>query len=361
MKYPIANNYVETMKRVEKQLFDIAFTERHPEPLTYEEIQALAYEVNTLDIMELYKETDNSDSIKLYKGQFSDILSNPLVVNGTARNRLTILPYYPAGVTIESDTGNKVVFSMGSNGLIGSEIDSEGNTVATHSVISYLFDGAKITKRLVKEGWDRNTFKSEDHKLFFFFSQLNQLQEAIFERWEDVRIMFDYLEKPNLKKYKDSFSTAILEKAKEKPEAWKRKPTIIADTIDEKEFDSILAERQRFTSSRETFNMNDIKDCGKHLNLHTFLTKNGKGCLKSGTNWNMLRRALEYGALTEISNGNRLDILLYVFTAYADKYVHMDERDKYKNSINEQIESFGKKIKPNLHTDEMKLIKRLLT
>lgn len=352
MKYPIANNYIDTLERVVKQLHRIAYTELHPESLAYEEIQALAYEVNSLDIMKLYREAVNSDDTKLYKGQFSDILSNNLVVNGTARNRLTILPYYPAGVTIEGDNGNKIIISASDNGLIGSELDAKGNTVATQSVISYLFDGDKITKRLLDEGRNANY-------IVFFLSQTNQLQEAIFERWEDVRVMFYYIEKRHLDKFKNKdFTTSLLEyEGKAKPEAWKVKPELNTNLAT---FDDINNATNQHYKPCNTYIMPNVRLHGKSVNLYTYLQNKGKGCLRPLERWDVLLRALDSGVLSEIANGNRLDILYYVFMVYADKYIHKDSRDQYKESIRQQIERFGKSVKDNLHKEEKDEINKLM-
>lgn len=353
MKYPIANDYIDTLERVTKRLSGLAYIEQHPEPLVYEEIQAMALDINKLDIKALYREAVNSDSQKLYKGMFSDILSNPHVVNGTAKKRLTLLPYYPDGTTIKNDSGNDVIICMGNNGLKGTEKDSEGNILAEYDIISYLFNGDAITKRLQDEGRDNKY-------ILFFLSQTNQLQESIFERWDDVRIMFDYIENQHLKKYSKEpfFRVDILEKDKAKPEAWKPKPEV--QTLTEEDFSIILSTKQRYKASNKTFNMIAIKLYGKPVDLHIYLTTRGKGCLKLGVDWYMLQRALEFGVLSEISNGNRLDILLYVFTTYADTYINKDVRDDYKESINQQIKTFGKATKSNLHNDEMEIIKKLM-
>ena len=356
MMSPVANNYIKTLERVERQLFNMAFPERHPEPLTYEEIQALSFEVNTLDIMELYREAVSSESIRLYKGMFSDILSNPHVTNGTARNRITIIPYYPAGVTIENDNGNKILFSMSDKGLIGTETDAEGRELAEYEIISYLFDGDRITGRLQDEG------RNSDF-ILFFLSQTNQLQEAIFERWEDVRVMFDYIEKGNLKKFKNAdFNISLLEKeGKEKPIAWKAKHSIISENANEEDVMRVTSTMCRPKSSNFTFNMIDVKLHGKTKNLHTYLLTKGKGCLRlSEGDWYITLRALEYGLPSLISNGNRLDVLNYVFMVYADRYIHKDSRDEYKARVRTQIESFGKVVKDNLHTEEKEEIKKLM-
>ena len=358
MKYQIANNYIETLERVTKQLFEMAYTERHPEPLTYEEIQALAYDVNTLDIMKLYREAYreavNSDSLRLYKSMFSDILSNPHVVNGTARKRITILPYYPPGFTLVSDGGNNISISWKGGRVIGSETDSYGEEIAKHEIISYLFDGDMITKRLIKEGWEwENKFQSEEHKLLFYFSQLNQLQEAIFERWEDVRVMFDYIEKPNLKKYKRDFDTALLEKQKAKPEAWNAKPTILGGVVTYDEVDRTKGYYHK-TGNTIAIDFRQIKWNKKKHNLLTFLSANGFtrgiGCIRpfveSDKN-SILRKALEVGALSKISNGNRVDVLLCVFMTFAKKYIDEVDREKYLHSVKQQSTTFEKDIVTN--------------
>ena len=355
MMYPIANNYVETLERVRRQLSEMAFTERHPEPMAYEEIQTMIGEVLRLNIMELYREAVNSDSLRLYKSMFSDILTNPHVVNGTTKKRITILPYYPAGTTIVSDSGNNIALSMIDGRLIGTETDAEGKEIAKHEIISYLFDGDRITKRLLDES------RNADY-ILFFLSQTNQLQEAIFERWEDVRVMFDYIEKPNLKKYKRDFDTALLEKeGKEKPKAWKAKPAIISEIVKEEDIIRVTSKMLRPKSSNFTFNMIDVRIHGKSKNLHTYLLTKGNGCLRLSENdWYITLKALEYGLPSLISNGNRLDVLYYVFMVYADRYIHKDSRDEYKERVREQIEGFGKVVKDNLHTEEKEEINRLM-
>ena len=339
MKYPIANNYIETLERVRRQLFGVAFPERHPDPLAYEEIQAMASDVNALDIMKLYREAVSSDSMRLYKGMFSDILRNPHVVNGTARKRITILPYYPAGTTLINDNGNKIVISASDKGLIGTETDAEGKELAEHEIISYLFDGDRITKRLLDEG------RNADY-ILFFLSQTNQLHEAIFERLEDVRVMFDYIEKGNLKKFKKAdFDTALLEKeGKEKPEAWKAE-TIIMDKANSEDVEKAA---KHYRGSGNTFipDYRKIKNNGNTYILLTFLKggykKKGVGCLRPGTEQSTLKVALEGGVLSEISNGNRVDILLYVFEVFSKKYISTLDRDKYNEDIRLQAAKFGK-------------------
>lgn len=338
MEYPIANNYIETLERVRRQLFEMAFTERHPEPLAYEEIQAMASDVNALDIMKLYREAVSSDSLKLYKGMFSDILNNPHVVNGTARKRITILPYYPAGTTLVSDIGNNIALSMTDGRLIGTETDAEGKELAKHEVVSYLFDGDRITKRLMDEG--RNA-----RYILFFLSQTNQLQEAIFERWEDVRVMFDYIEKGKLKKFKNAdFTTSLLEKeGKEKPEAWKAE-TIIKDKANSEDVEKAA---KHYRGSGNTFipDYRKIKQNGSTYILLTFLkggySKKGVGCLRPDTEQSTLKTALEGGVLSEISNGNRVDILLYAFEVYSAKYISTLDRDKYNEDVRLQAAKFG--------------------
>lgn len=363
MKYPIANNYIETLERVTKQLYEMAFTERHPEPLAYEEIQAMASEVNALDIVKLYSEAASSDSLRLYEIMFTNILSNPHVVNGTARKRITIIPYYPNGLIFESDNGNKLHYSIKDGMLIGIATYADGNTTE-YEVISYLFDGDRITKRLIKEGWDKNTFNSEEHKLLFFFTQLNQLQESIFERYEDVRILFDFLENNHLKKYKnvnpaknpDAFISLLEKEGKEKPEAWKAKTTI---TNDEVSYNDVDKEAKIYINSynrppgtyvvgMRTFNIE-----GKKHDLLTFLkggwSKRAEGCLKDISN-GALQKALEGGVFSMISNGKNVDILLYAFEVYAQNYINKLDQEKYKENIRVQASTFDK----NLNTKRVK-------
>lgn len=377
MKYPVANNYIETLERVTKQLHEMAFSERHPEPLTYEEIQAMASEVNMLDIMRLYSEAVSSDSLRLFKGMFSDILSNPHVVNGTARKRITIFPYYPASVTLINDNGNKIALSKEKRELVvpgtdeegkkversiisyilvGTETDAEGKELAKHEVISYLFDGDKITKRLLDEGRDAQY-------ILFFLSQTNQLQEAIFERWEDVRVMFDYIEKPNLKKYQKDFNIALLEKeGKEKPEAWKAK-NIITDKVSSENIE-VAAVNYKDSSNRFIVDYRSIKQHGKEYDLFSFLnggySTKGVGCFRAGADFQILKKALEGGVLYELSNGNRLDILCYAFMAFADNYIHVNDRKKYKDSIRLQAERFGYTYKDNLTKEISTAIDKLI-
>ena len=356
MKYPIANNYIETLERVRRQLSEMRFTERHPEPLAYEEMQALSHDVLTLDIMKLYREAVSSDSPRLYKGMFSDILTNPHVVNGTTKKRITILPYYPAGTTIVSDSGNNIALSMIDGRLIGTETDAEGKEIAKHEIISYLFDGDRITKRLLEEG------RNADY-ILFFLSQTNQLQEAIFERWEDVRVMFDYIEKPNLKKYKKDFDITLLEKeGKEKPEAWKAK-NIITDKVSSKDIED-AAILYKLSGNTFIVNYNSVKMRGKSYDLFSFLnggySTKGTGCFRAGADSRILYKALEGGVLYELSNGNRLDILCYTFMVYADKYIHVNDREKYKESIRLQAAKFGYTYRDNLPKEISTAIDKLM-
>ena len=75
---------------------------------------------------------------------------------------------------------------------------------------------------------------------------------------------------------------------------------------------------------------------------------------------------MEGGVLSEVANGNRLDILYYVFMVYADNYIHINSegkyrsRDEYKKSIKQQIDSFGKTVKLNLPKNKRKEIEKLL-
>lgn len=354
MNYPIANNYIDTLERVKKQLFDIAFTDRHPEPLAYEEIQAMTYEILNLDIMKLYREAVSSESLRLYKGMFYDILSNRLVTNGTARRRIMLLPYYPSGVTLIGDNGNKIIISTTEGRLIGTEMDDEGKELAKHDVISYLFNGDMVTKRLQDEG------RNSDY-ILFFLSQTNQLQEAIFERWDDVRVMFEYIEKGNLKKYSKDFGIDLLEKAKEKPKVCNTK-TIVTNNVNS---DSV-EESFVLYNYTNTFivDYRKITRNGQRYDLLSFLkggySKRGTGCLRPGVDCRTLRRALEGCVVLEISNRNRLDILCYTFSVFADLYIAKKDREKYKESIMTQAEKLDYRYKDNLPTDIKQAINELL-
>lgn len=325
MRTDMAYKYADTLERAERHLFRMAFTEYHPEPLAYEEIQELFSEVSSLDIMKLYAEAVKAQTEKMlnvYESLFVDILTNPHNNDranpkrpSVANDRMNLPPYYPAGTSIRSLKGNPVRYSMNDGKLICTETDKEGDAIAVNDVISYLFDGERIVKRLQDEGRDADY-------IIFFLSQVNQLQDGVLEALDFVRIMFDYLKNQHLKKYNGKTIDSLLSHKTSRAENKERNSVFSGVT------------KRGYYRTKDTY----IALTKKDKTLADELSKT----LKKGVDSGKLTEALEVCDLEGISNGNRLELLFYAFMTYAGLYVDIKDRDKYIADLTEQAQS----IKP---------------
>lgn len=325
MRTEMAYKYTETLEKAERHLFRMAFVEYHPEPLAYEEIQALCSEVSALDIMRLYAEAVKAQAEKVlnvYEGLFVDILTNPHNSDrqspkrpSVARDRMNISPYYPAGTTIRSLDGNPVIYSMNDGKLICTETDKDGNVVAVNDVISYLFDGGRIVNRLQDEGRDADY-------IIFFLSQVEQLQYGVLEAWDYVRIMFDYLKNQQLKKYNGKTFDSLLSPKTSRAE--------------NKNLDSVFSgvTNRGFYRTKGTYIAITKKDAltQEFKTLADELSRT----LKIGVDSGILTKALEVCDLEGISNGNRLELLFFAFKTYAERYVDIKDRDEYMAECTKQ-------------------------
>lgn len=356
MRTDMANKYTDTLERAERHLFRMAFTEYHPEPLAYEEIQELFSEVSSLDIMKLYAEAVKAQTEKMlnvYESLFVDILTNPHNNDranpkrpSVANDRMNLPPYYPAGTSIRSLEGNPVRYSITDGKLICTETDKEGDAIAVNDVISYIFDGERIVKRLQDEGRDADY-------IIFFLSQVNQLQDGVLEALDFVRIMFDYLKNQHLKKYNGKTFDSILRKAG-RANLKKCEPQIQAVTVTNNEISNAEEAYRHKTSNLS------IEELDKRYKaLFSYLSPGGIskrafGCLKEGTNHNLLYRALRGCVLKEISNNNRLDVLYYAFKVYSDYYIFDSDKNKYIEDLDRQISEMNQKANWDKLSTEIK-------
>lgn len=142
---PISGRYVEAVNTAKSMMFRLAFTEYHPEPLKYEEIQAIDTKLLRLNDAEVYNEfVVQGVGVSVFKRVFRELLTD---THKTEDWRSVTEPLY--------------------------------------------FDEARYIKRLENEGRDDNYIR-------FFVEQLYKVQATIMERTECIRKMAVTLENPNI-------------------------------------------------------------------------------------------------------------------------------------------------------------------
>lgn len=141
---PISGQYVEAVETAKGMMFRLAFTEYHPEPLTYEEIQAIDTTLLRLNDAEVYNEfVVQGVDLSVFRRVFHEILTDP---HNTEDWQNVTEPLY--------------------------------------------FNEERFVKRLKDEGKDNKYIQ-------FYIEQLYKLQATIMERTECVRRMATILENPN--------------------------------------------------------------------------------------------------------------------------------------------------------------------
>ena len=141
-----SGQYVEAVKTAKSMMFRLAFTEYHPEPLTYEEIQAIDATLLRLNDAEVYNEfVVQGVDVSVFRRVFHELLTDP---HNTEDWQNVTEPLY--------------------------------------------FSEERFVKRLEDEGKD-------DKYIQFYIEQLYKLQATIMERTECVRRMASILEKPDTK------------------------------------------------------------------------------------------------------------------------------------------------------------------
>lgn len=147
---PISGRYVEAVNTAKSMMFRLAFTEYHPEPLKYEEIQAIDTKLLRLNDAKVY---------------------NEFVVQG-----------------VDASVFRRVFHEL---------ITDPHNTEDWQNVTEPLyFNEERFVKRLKDEGKD-------DKCIQFYIEQLYKLQATIMERTECVRKIASILEKPDTKDTQD--------------------------------------------------------------------------------------------------------------------------------------------------------------
>lgn len=143
---PKSGQYVEAVKTAKSMMFRLAFTEYYPEPLTYEEIQAIDATLLRLNDAEVYNEfVVQGVDASVFRRVFHELLTDP---HNTEDWQNVTEPLY--------------------------------------------FSEERFVKRLEDEGKD-------DKYIQFYIEQLYKLQATIMERTECVRRMASILEKPDTK------------------------------------------------------------------------------------------------------------------------------------------------------------------
>ena len=276
MAYPVSVNYVEKVEAARHFLFCLAFTEYHPEPLQYEEVQhhhgILLSSVWIERVRDEY--LGQKSNIVHFKGIFSDILEHSHVRNGTAKR------------WHESEE-------------------------------SLLYNKSAIVKRLKNEG---NTAQY----IAFYLSQVYQLQQTILERMDAVRILFEWIEHPE--KYKRvewlGMFSPFFESNKRGAGRKKASAVIVQKEISEAD---IAGDEILHTSN------------GVARKAWLDFAKKKNAIFESVTP-KVFRRALMCGDVKTIATGTNLPLLVGLFKEFA-KFCTTDkgELGEYKKTVMDNI------------------------